>query len=111
MTGFALSLILSAALFAAFLFGWAGHWLWLRLGDKASPREERIEELTAALLEAEAERDAALSDKVVETGAISAEFSAREQELEIRLRETQAELDASMEGLGAARRELQANAA
>ena len=51
------------------------------------------------------QRDAIHSDKVETETSLSSEFSAREQELEVQLRETKAELEAAMEGLRAARAE------
>ena len=65
-----------------------------------------FEAMAADLLEAEAQRDAVTEAKAETETTMSTEFTAREQELEVRLRETQAELEAAMEGLRAARQEL-----
>ena len=106
MTEQDLTLLIAALLFAAFTLGWVAHWLWSVIIRKRSPEALRVEAMAADLLEAEAQRDAVTEAKAETETTMSSEFTAREQELEIKLRETQAELDAAMEGLRAARREL-----
>lgn len=106
MTEQDLALLIAAALFAAFALGWAAHWLWSVITRKRSPEALRVEAMAADLLEAEAQRDAVTEAKAETETTMSTEFTAREQELEVRLRETQAELEAAMEGLRAARQEL-----
>ena len=106
MTEQDLTLLIAALLFAAFTLGWVAHWLWSVITRKRSPEALRVEAMAADLLEAEAQRDAVTEAKAETETTMSSEFTAREQELEIKLRETQAELDAAMEGLRAARREL-----
>lgn len=106
MTEQDLALLIAAALFAAFALGWVAHWLWSVITRKRSPEALRVEAMAADLLEAEAQRDAVTEAKAETETTMSSEFTAREQELEIKLRETQAELEAAMEGLRAARQEL-----
>ncbi len=106
MTEQDLTLLIAATLFAAFALGWIAHWLWSVLTRKRSPETLRVEAMAADLLEAEAQRDAVTEAKAETETTLSSEFTAREQELEIKLRETQAELEATMEGLRAARQEL-----
>lgn len=106
MTEQDLALAIAAALFAAFALGWIAHWLWSVLTRKRSPEALRIEAMAADLLEAEAQRDAVSEAKAETETSLSTEFTAREKELEIKLRETEAELAATMDGLRAARQEL-----
>lgn len=106
MTEQDLALLIGAALFAAFTLGWIAHWLWSLVTRRRSPEALRVEEMAADLLQAEAERDAVREAKEVTETHLSTEFTAREQELEIKLRETEAELAATMDGLRAARQEL-----
>lgn len=106
MTEQDLALAIAAALFAAFALGWVAHWLWSVITRKRSPEALRVEAMAADLLQAEAERDAVREAKVETETSLSTEFTAREQELEIKLRETEAELAATMDGLRAARQEL-----
>ena len=106
MTEQDLTLLIAALLFAAFTLGWVAHWLWSVITRKRSPEALRVEAMAADLLEAEAQRDAVTEAKAETETTMSSEFTAREQELEIKLRETQAELEAAMEGLRAARQEL-----
>ena len=103
MTEQDLALLIAAALFAAFALGWVAHWLWSVITRKRSPESLKVEAMAADLLEAEAQRDAVTEAKAETETSMSSEFTAREQELEIKLRETQAELEAAMDGLRAAR--------
>ena len=105
MTEEDLALLIAAALFAAFALGWVAHWLWSVITRKRSPESLKVEAMAADLLEAEAQRDAVHAAKTETETTLSTEFTAREQELEIKLRETQAELEAAMEGLRAARQQ------
>jgi len=98
--------LIAAALLIAFTLGWIAHWLWSAITRKRSPEALRVEAMAADLLEAEAQRDAVTEAKVETETSLSTEFTAREQELEIKLRETEAELTAAMDGLRAARQEL-----
>jgi len=106
MTEQDLALAIAASLFAAFALGWLAHWLWSVITRKRSPEALRVEAMAADLLEAEAQRDAVSEAKAETETSLSTEFTAREQELEIKLRETEAELTAAMDGLRAARQEL-----
>ena len=106
MTEQDLALLIAAALFTAFTLGWVAHWLWSVITRKRSPEALRVEAMAADLLQAEAERDAVHEAKVETETSLSTEFTAREQELEVKLRETEAELAATMDGLRAARQEL-----
>ncbi|MDG1969633.1 MAG: hypothetical protein P8I56_01445 [Paracoccaceae bacterium] len=106
MTEQDLALLIAAALFAAFTLGWVAHWLWSVTTRKRSPEALRVEAIAADLLQAEAERDAVREAKAETETSLSTEFTAREQELEVKLRETEAELAATMDGLRAARQEL-----
>ena len=106
MTEQDLAWLIGGALLAAFALGWAAHWLWAALTRRRSPEALRVEAMAADLLHAEAERDAIRQEKAKTETSLSTEFSAREQELEVKLRETQAELAATMDGLRAARQEL-----
>lgn len=105
MTEQDLALWIAAALFAAFALGWVAHWIWSVTTRKRSPESLRVEAIAADLLEAEAQRDAVSEAKAETETTLSSEFTAREEELEVKLRETQAELEAAMEGLRAARQE------
>ena len=103
MTEQDLALLIAAALFAAFALAWVAHWLWSVITRKRSPESLKVEAMAADLLEAEAKRDAVSEAKAATETTMSSAFTAREEELEIKLRETQAELEAAMDGLRAAR--------
>ncbi len=105
MTEQDLTWLIGGALFAAFATGWIAHWLWAVSTRRRSPEALRVEAMAADLLQAEAERDAVREAKAETETSLSTEFTAREQELEIKLRETEAELAATMDGLRAARQE------
>ena len=106
MTERDLALTLAAALFAAFTFGWIAHWLWSAITRKRSPEALRVEAMAADLLEVDAQRIAVTEAKAQSEAEMSSEFTAREHELATKLRETEAELEAAMDGLRAARQEL-----
>ncbi|WP_340107168.1 hypothetical protein [Pikeienuella sp. HZG-20] len=97
MTRAEIAIAIAGALLAAFLVGWLAHSLWLRLISASSPRSDRADELAAELLTTEADRD-----------RISAEARLAQEKAAAALREREAELQAAMEALGAARSEIEA---
>ncbi|MEL6793003.1 MAG: hypothetical protein AAFU55_05900 [Pseudomonadota bacterium] len=103
-----LTALIAATLFAAFLIGWIAHWVWARAARAASPREDRANELVAELLVVEEARDRALAEKRELEAALRGEAAETEALLQTRLREREAELEATMGALRAAREELEA---
>ncbi len=91
-----LVLITALILFAAFLLGWAGHWVFRRFNRIDTANVAELDHMASALHEAEETRDEAISY-----------MQSREAELSGKLGQTQAELEAAMEGLGAARCEAE----
>ncbi len=91
-----LSLVIAGALLAAVLIGWCLHWVYslLTRAPAAAPLDENS--LVAALQEAERSRDEAID-----------RMESVERDLSNRLTQSQAELSAAMDGLGAARREAE----
>lgn len=87
--------ILTFALVAAFVLGWALRWVFTRL-NRSSLQGGPPEEMAALLHAAEEARDSA-----------EARMSQRETELLNQLKQTNAELSAAMEGLRDARRRSQ----
>jgi len=87
--------ILTAAVVASFVLGWALRWVFARL-NRSSLQGGPPEEMAALLHAAEEARDNA-----------EARMSQRETELLNQLKQTKAELAAAMEGLGDARRNAQ----
>ena len=84
----------TAALFAAFCLGWFASWVsrkFIRTSGTGTPEEQRLAE---ELREAVEERDSAVS-----------RLETREAELTSQLGQTQAELEAAMDGLQQARSE------
>ena len=84
--------IVSAAivLFLTFLLGWLSHWLLQRLNMISEKDLKDLNKISAALLEAEEENERARN---------------RELELNKKISQLEAELDAAMDGLRAARLE------
>ena len=82
--------IVSAAivLFLTFLLGWLSHWLLQRLNMISEKDLKDLNKISAALLEAEEENERARN---------------RELELNKKISQLEAELDAAMDGLRAAR--------
>ena len=95
-------------MFAAFLAGWVGHWIWSGMARAASPREDRANELVAELLIVEEARDRAEAEKRELEIALRGEAAEAEGLLQTRLREREAELEAAMAGLQNARAEIEA---
>lgn len=90
-----LVIIISIAFFATFLAGWVARWIYSRLNAINSVNVTEIDDLANRLHEAEEARDQAMTY-----------IQQREWELTNQLTQTEAELRAAMEGLGAARREV-----
>ncbi|MCO4824548.1 MAG: hypothetical protein KC451_06825 [Amylibacter sp.] len=89
-----LILIIAIALFLTFLAGWLLRWTYGRLNSVNSVNITEIDDLAHRLHEAEEARDQAMTY-----------IQQREFELTNQLTQSEAELSAAMEGLGAARRE------
>ena len=87
---------ISLALFLAFFVGWVLRWIHGSLNRVHSANMEEVDELANRLHMAEEARDHTVS-----------EYEGRERELMAQLAQSQAELTAAMEGLGAARREAE----
>ena len=86
--------VMALILLAAFGLGWGAHWLFRRLNRIDTSNVAELDRMAAALHEAEETRDAAILT-----------MQEREAELLAQLGQTQAELQAAMDGLGEARRE------
>lgn len=84
----------AAILFVAFLAGWFAHWLISRVARTTRSDMDDLDRMAAELHEAEEQRDQAVKY-----------LRHRESELTNRLTQTEAELEAAMEGLRAAREE------
>ena len=89
-----LIIIIAAAFMLTFLAGWMLRWAYGRLNSVNSVNVTEIDDLANRLHEAEEARDQAMTY-----------IQQREWELTNQLTQTEAELAAAMEGLGAARRE------
>ena len=89
-----LVVIIAVAFFLTFLAGWILRWAYGRLNSVNSVNVSEIDDLANRLHEAEEARDQAMTY-----------MQQREWELTNKLAQTEAELAAAMEGLGAARRE------
>lgn len=89
-----LVIIISVAFFLTFITGWLLRWAYGRLNSVNSVNVSEIDDLANRLHEAEEARDQAMTY-----------LQQREWELTNKLTQTEAELAAAMEGLGAARRE------
>ena len=90
-----LVIIIAVGLFLTFLAGWVLRWAYGRLNSVNSVNVSEIDDLANRLHEAEEARDQAMTY-----------LQQREWELTNKLTQTEAELAAAMEGLGAARREV-----
>lgn len=90
-----LTLIITAALFAAIVFGWVLRWIYSLLNPPAPPEPIADTEWAEYAKSCETAREAA-----------EARLNEVERDLSNRLTQTQAELSAAMEGLGDARREV-----
>lgn len=90
-----MTLAIAAALFAAVLLGWGLRWIFALLNPPPPPPPTPDSEWAAYAKSCEAERDQAVAHR-----------DELERQLTNRLTQTQAELDATMEGLRAARTEV-----
>ncbi|MEO1538313.1 MAG: hypothetical protein AAFR73_11330 [Pseudomonadota bacterium] len=88
---------ISMALFLAFFVGWILRWVYSSLNRIHAVNMEEVDDLANRLHVAEEARDHTI-----------AEYDAREKELLAQIAQSNAELQAAMEGLGAARREAEA---
>ena len=89
-----LIVIIAIILFLTFLIGWFLSWVYAKLKSINAVNINEIDDLAKRLHEAEEARDQAMSY-----------IQQRELELINQLTQSEAELSAAMEGLGAARRE------
>jgi biopolymer transport protein ExbB/TolQ len=85
---------IAVILFLAFLLGWVACWLVNRLSRVTENDMTELDSMAQALHEAEEQRDQAI-----------AYLHHREDELQTKLTQTEAEAKAAMEGLREARRE------
>lgn len=86
----------AAILFMAFLAGWFTHWLISRITRVTRSDMDDLDKMAQELHQAEEAHDEA-----------TAYFQQREAELTNKLRETEAELEAAMDGLRTARTEAE----
>ncbi len=86
----------AAILFMAFLAGWFTHWLISRITRVTRSDMDDLDRMAQELHQAEEERD-----------STTAFYQQREAELSNKLSQTEAELDAAMDGLRAARAEAE----
>ncbi len=89
-----LVLVTAVLLFLVFILGWLAHYLVRRFNRVGTSNIADLDHMASALHEAEETRDEAI-----------AYMQKREAELSGRLGQTEAELQAAMDGLGEARRE------
>lgn len=83
-------------LFVAFVLGWFGHWLVHRFARVGQSEMGELDKMAQSLHEAEEQRDQAVIY-----------FQQREAEMTNRLSQTEAELNAAMDGLREARHEIE----
>ena len=95
MDKFELTLIVAFALLVSFVIGWILSRLFRNINQNPHLEESDVNELTTTLLNVEEERDNTI-----------AYVQNREKELANQLGQVRAELNAAMEGLGSARREV-----
>ena len=95
MDKFELTLIVAFALLVSFVIGWILSRLFRNINQNTHLEESDVNELTTTLLNVEEERD-----------NIIAYVQNREKELANQLGQVKAELNAAMDGLGSARREV-----
>ena len=86
----------AAILFMAFLAGWFTHWLISRITRVTRSDMDDLDKMAQELHQAEEERD-----------STTAFYQQREAELSNRLSQTEAELEAAMDGLRTARGEAE----
>ncbi len=90
-----LIIVLAIILFLAFAFGWLANWLYRKFNRVNTSNVADLDHMASALHEAEETRDQAVQY-----------MQQREAELTNTVGQSKAELDAAMEGLGEARREV-----
>ena len=95
MDKFELILIVAFALLMSFVIGWILSRLFRNINQNFHLEERDVNELTTTLLNVEEERDNTI-----------AYVQNREKELANQLGQVRAELNAAMDGLGSARREV-----
>ena len=95
MDKFELTLIVAFALLVSFVIGWILSRLFRSINQNPHLEESDVNELTTTLLNVEEERDNTI-----------AYVQNREKELANQLGQVKAELNAAMDGLGSARREV-----
>ena len=95
MDKFELTLIVAFALLVSFVIGWILSRLFRNINQNPHLEESDVNELTTTLLNVEEERDNTI-----------AYVQNREKELDNQLGQVKAELNAAMDGLGSARREV-----
>ena len=95
MDKFELTLIVAFALLVSFVIGWILSRLFRNINQNFHLEARDVNELTTTLLNVEEERDNTI-----------AYVQNREKELANQLGQVRAELNAAMEGLGSARREV-----
>jgi|TARA_B110000238_G_scaffold113693_1_gene123364 archaellum component FlaC len=95
MDKFELTLIVAFALLVSFVIGWILSRLFRNINQNTHLEESDVNELTTTLLNVEEERDNTI-----------AYVQNREKELANQLGQVKAELNAAMDGLGSARREV-----
>ena len=95
MDKFELTLIVAFALLVSFVIGWILSRLFRNINQNPHLEESDVNELTTTLLNVEEERDNTI-----------AYVQNREKELANKLGQVKAELNAAMDGLGSARREV-----
>jgi len=95
MDKFELTLIVAFALLVSFVIGWILSRLFRNINQNPHLEESDVNELTTTLLNVEEERDNTI-----------AYVQNREKELANQLGQIKAELNAAMDGLGSARREV-----
>ena len=95
MDKFELILIVAFALLMSFVIGWILSRLFRNINQNPHLEESDVNELTTTLLNVEEERDNTI-----------AYVQNREKELANQLGQVKAELNAAMDGLGSARREV-----
>ena len=95
MDKFELILIVAFALLMSFVIGWILSRIFRNINQNFHLEERDVNELTTTLLNVEEERDNTI-----------AYVQNREKELANQLGQVRAELNAAMEGLGSARREV-----
>lgn len=112
MTRLELAAAVAGVLLVAFALGWLAHWAWAWLQraewSRYASREDRADELAAELLALEAARDEAEAEARSREAAFRSDAEETQAGLESRLREREAELAATMDGLRAARAEIEA---